>query len=185
VVGVRRTSSRRTRSSLDSASISTCLTPSTMVATSPRICLVARHGAQNAEENWTSVARPPSSAPRSPAVRFSARPFGRPSGPVRPASSPDPSARAGLATTFPFRARHHNPAAVASTSAPAAASTPKVTLAEQHPNASHSRHAFPAQLRGTTSSAASCRHPADGVRAPSAGPDGAQTGGGRPERRRL
>ena len=49
----------------DSASISTWATPSTCSATSPSTRRVARHGAQNAVENWTSVARSPSSAPRS------------------------------------------------------------------------------------------------------------------------
>ena len=62
VVGVRRTRSRRTRSRWCSASISTWATPGTTAATSASVRLVARHGAQNAEENCSSVARSPSLA---------------------------------------------------------------------------------------------------------------------------
>src|SRR6266487_5749072 len=100
VVGVRRTSSLRTRSSLDSASISTCRTPSTIPATSARICLVARHGAQKAEENCSRVARTPSAWPSSAAVSSSA------------------AAAAGWPTlTRPLRIRQPNPIAVAAATA--------------------------------------------------------------------
>src|SRR5215472_7960781 len=42
-----------------------------MLATSARIRRVARHGAQNAEENWTSVALSPSACPSWPLVNTS------------------------------------------------------------------------------------------------------------------
>jgi hypothetical protein len=69
-VGVRRTLSCRTRSSRDSASISMWLTPSVIPATSARIRRVARHGAQNADENCTSVARSPRACPSWSLVRM-------------------------------------------------------------------------------------------------------------------
>ena len=72
VVGVRCTPTRRTRSRWDSASTSTCVTPGTTAATSASTWRVARHGAQKAEENCSSVARSPSGAPMSVAVRAAA-----------------------------------------------------------------------------------------------------------------
>lgn len=117
VVGVRRTSSFLTRSSRACASISTWLTPSRIRATSARTCLVARHGAQNADENWTSVARVPSATPRSAMLTST-----------------------GVARTRPLRARHHRPTAVATASAPTATTSPMVvTAGEQHDGAAHSR----------------------------------------------
>lgn len=142
VVGVRRTSSFLTRSSRACASISTWLTPSTIRATSARTCLVPRHGAQNAEENWTRVARVPSATPRSAVLTSPGV-----------TATPDDAAR-----TRPLRARHHRPTAVATASAPTATTSPMVvTAGEQHDGAAHSRLAMN-----------ECR-PANGVRAPSAG----------------
>ena len=69
MVGVRWTPTRRTSSRWDSASTSTWVTPGTAVATSASTWRVARQGAQKAEENCSSVARSPSSVPRSDAVR--------------------------------------------------------------------------------------------------------------------
>src|SRR5262249_801821 len=111
VVGVRLTSSLRTRQSRDSASISTCATPSTIPATSPRICLVARHGAQKAEENCTSVARLPRVAPRSVCVS--------------PDADRSPSVTA--VWTLPLRAFQPSPSAAAATSAQALATSPPIT----------------------------------------------------------
>ena len=64
VVGVRSTPTARTSSRWCSASTSTCRTPGTSSATSARVRRVARHGAQKAEENCSSVARSPSSSAR-------------------------------------------------------------------------------------------------------------------------
>ena len=90
-VGVRRMSSRRTRSRCDSASISTWRTPSTWLLTSSRTRRVARHGWQKAEENCTSVARSPSGPPRSPASSgASVTADGRLGQPVPRAPQPQP-----------------------------------------------------------------------------------------------
>ncbi|GAA2776157.1 hypothetical protein GCM10020219_053650 [Nonomuraea dietziae] len=61
---MRMMSSSRTRSSLDSASISTWLTPGTSALTSASTLRVALQGWQKAVENCTSVARSPSSWPQ-------------------------------------------------------------------------------------------------------------------------
>ncbi len=79
-VGVRRTSSSRTRSSRSATSISTCVTPGSSAATSASSCLAARQGAQKDEENWSSVARVPSGWPSSAPVSDACRvPWSRPS----------------------------------------------------------------------------------------------------------
>ena len=71
-VGVRVTSSWRTRSRCDSASTSMCTTPGTIAATSPSTTRVARHGVQKAEENCRRVACSPRGWPRSAGPRTSA-----------------------------------------------------------------------------------------------------------------
>jgi len=88
-VGVRRTLSCRTRSSRDSASISMWLTPSVIPATSARIRRVARHGAQNADENCTSVARSPRACPSWSLVRM----------PLSAGTAAAGTAAAGIAST--------------------------------------------------------------------------------------
>ena len=63
MVGVRRMPRRRTRSRWPSASTSMWVTPSVRAATSASTCRVVRQGAQNAEENWSRVARSPRWSP--------------------------------------------------------------------------------------------------------------------------
>ena len=138
VVGVRRTPSRLTRSSCDSASISMCVTPSIIAATSDSTCLVARQGAQKAEENCTRVARSPSAAPRSALLSRAAAEAGGSSAGPAPARAP------GAADTLPLCARHQAPMAVATTSAPSAAASPGVTAGKQHVWPGHSRPAWAA-----------------------------------------
>ena len=138
VVGVRRTPSRLTRSSRDSASISMCVTPSIILATSDSTCLVARQGAQKAEENCTRVARSPSAAPRSALLS-------RPATAVAGSSAGPATARAsGAADTLPLCARHQAPMAVATTSAPSAAASPGVTAGKQQVWPGHSRQPWAA-----------------------------------------
>lgn len=133
VVGVRSTPNRLTRSSLESASISICVTPSTILATSDSTCLVARHGAQKAEENWTRVARPPSAALRSAVLSSVAD-----CAPVGRSGEPATALRSGAGASLPLRARHHAPIAVATTSAPTAATSPELTAGEQYASLGHS-----------------------------------------------
>ncbi len=78
VVGVRRTPRLRTSSRWCSASTSTCSTPGTAPATSASTRRVARQGAQNAEENWSRVARSPRlSSYAVPRSTFAPRPSSR------------------------------------------------------------------------------------------------------------
>src|SRR5690606_19473641 len=110
-VGVRTTFRRRTRSRRDSASISTCATPSTISATSPRTRRVARHGAQKALENCSRVALSPSSAPTSSRRRISS-------------TSSSPPLRRARRT--PSRRRRSRPNTVAASSTAAAANAPVI-----------------------------------------------------------
>ena len=105
----RRTkdTNRRTRSRWCSASISRCVTPGTRPATSARIRRVARHGAQNADENWTSVARSPSG----PGTAYLPAPNRRlPGGHARAADrvgAPEPAVASASAPRRPGPERGH------------------------------------------------------------------------------
>src|SRR5215469_1459978 len=132
VVGVRMTPYLRTRSSLDSASISTYDTPSTIADTSDSIRLVARHGAQKAEENCTRVARLPSEVPMSPAlIPAAGGSDGAPSQVAGPramvVAAASAVSRGAMAFTRPLRARHVNPNADAAIRAHALTTSPGIT----------------------------------------------------------
>jgi hypothetical protein len=103
-----------------------------MADTSDSIRLVARHGAQKADENWTRVALLPSEVPISPAlIPAAGEPCGVPSqvaGPratVVAAASAD--ARGAAALTWPLRARQVNPNADAAIRAHALTTSPAIT----------------------------------------------------------
>jgi len=122
----------RTRSSRDSASISMYDTPSTTADTSDRIRLVARHGAQKADENCTRVARPPSGVPISLAlIPAAGDPGGAPSQAAGPramvVAAASEAARGVVVLTRPLRARQVNPNADAAISAQALTRRPGIT----------------------------------------------------------
>ena len=150
----------------DSASISTCVTPSTILDLGEDL---PSGSARRAERRGELHQRRP---PAEFGSQVTSRQLLLHDPQAQPAHRPGPPDPTALATTCPLRARHHNPKAVASTSAATAASTPKVTAGEQHPNAPHSRHPNPASFLTAT------------LCSRSGSPDGAQAGGGRPERRR-
>lgn len=91
-VGVRQMPRARTASRLLSASTSTCRTPGSRSATSPLTRRTARHGAQNADENCSSVARAgrtPSWSRRTGSIRSPAAP-----GSTAASRAPEPSSPA-------------------------------------------------------------------------------------------
>src|SRR4051812_8124481 len=94
----------RTSSRCDSASSSTCRTPSTMPSTSASVRRVTRQGAQKAEENCSNVARSPSSTPTSAAETLSTSlsfPRKRPSIQVLSTLSTTPATSAPASTHSP------------------------------------------------------------------------------------
>ena len=105
-VGVLNTPSRLVKSIRCAASTSTNPTPGRSAASSPSSVLAGPQYAQNSVENCTSVARSPSEAPRSSAVRY----------PVE--------ARTREYRTLPARTRMAAPTADAHTSATISAISP-------------------------------------------------------------